>query len=552
MTFRTRLLIVTLAMVLLSQLVTAGFILGTADQISYEFLIAAFRESPWQWLAALALPPALAIVAALLSARAMIRPFAILAEAIRRIGQGQRLQRIDVPPRGESGKLATSLLAMQDDIAQREATLLHRSSHDLLTDLPNRSSAQTDIDQDIAEGTPFTLLRLAIDDFRRINDTFGYTLGDRVLITLAERLAHLPPPAREAYRLGGDQFLLRLATPACDADWLRNLHERLTQPIDMHDSPIRPSLSMGEVRFPEHGDNAHLLLRRADIALDMARHGHRRHQLYLEGQDERHLRQLTLIRDLYDAVSQRQLTVVYQPKVRADDGEVEGFEALMRWQHPTLGFIPPDEFIKLAERSGNIRLLSHWMIEEVCQQLQRWEHQGRPLQVAINVSAEDAMDDTLASHLLQMLDRYRLPTDRLGLEVTESTIMKEPELATRLLGELRRTGMALAVDDYGTGYSSLAQLKRLPVQELKIDKSFIVKLDEHGDDGIIVRSTIELGHNLGLKVTAEGVETAHSQALLKRLGCDYLQGYQISRPLSCDQVLDWLDDYRVRLAEPPS
>lgn len=544
MPFRTRLLIVMLAVVVLIQSVTVGVILSAIGQISHEALLATYRELQWRLPAIFIANLVVATLVAILSARAISRPLDTLAEAVLRIGRGQRFSRIEVPRTGEVGVLADTLMTMQEDIARREATLLHQSRHDLLTGLPNRTLAQDDIERDIATGRPFTLLRLAIDDFRRINDTFGYALGDRVLITLAERLAKLPPPAVEAYRLGGDEFLLRLDTPACQEAWLKDLHRRLSQAIDMHDSPIRPALSLGEVRFPEHGDNPHQLLRRADIALAMAHHSHQRHQLYLEGQDERHLRQLTLIRDLHDAVSQQQLTLVYQPKVRADNGEVVQFEALMRWQHPTLGFIPPDEFITLAERSGNIHLLSQWLIDAVGRQLQHWERQGYTLNVAINLSAADVMDDSLPDRLLQMQTEYHLAPEQLGLEVTESAIMQDPALATRVLGELRHAGMTIAVDDFGAGYSSLAQLKRLPVQELKIDKSFILKLEDRSDDEVIVHSTIELGHNLGLKVVAEGVDTPQGRELLQRLGCDYLQGYLISRPLPAGQVLDWLAEYR--------
>ncbi|MFC3283712.1 putative bifunctional diguanylate cyclase/phosphodiesterase [Litchfieldella rifensis] len=550
MPLRTRLLIVMLTVVVLTQLATVGIILSAIDHISRDTLLAAYRELQWQLPTIFVVNLAVATLVAVLSIRTISRSLGIMADTVRRIGRGHRFSRLEVPRKGELGLLADALMTMQEDIARREATLLHQSRHDLLTGLSNRTLAQADIERDIATGRPFTLLRLAIDDFRRINDTFGYALGDRVLITLAERLAKLPSPVVDAYRLGGDEFLLRLDIPACPEAWLKDLHQRLSQPIDTHDSPIRPALSLGEVRFPEHGDSPHLLLRRADIALAMARHSHQRHQLYLEGQDERHLRQLTLIRDLHDAVSQQQLTVVYQPKVRTDSGEVVQFEALMRWQHPTLGFIPPDEFITLAERSGNIHLLSQWMIDAVGKQLQSWGRQGHTLRVAVNLSAADVMDESLPDRLLQMQAEYRLTPDQLGLEVTESAIMKDPALATRVLGELRHAGMTVAVDDFGAGYSSLAQLKRLPVQELKIDKSFILRLEDHSDDEVIVRSTIELGHNLGLKVVAEGVDTPQGRELLQRLGCDYLQGYLISRPLPADQVLDWLDDYRRRHAAP--
>ncbi|SDG48057.1 diguanylate cyclase (GGDEF) domain-containing protein [Onishia taeanensis] len=515
-------------------------------QASRSSLLAPYRDIQWQLLALFAATLTLTAVVAAFSARGISRPLRRLASAARRIGQGERITDLKSGQHGEMRVLADTLMTMQEDIAQREASLLHQSRHDILTDLPNRTSAQHDVQSDIAKGRAFTLLRMAISDFRRINDTFGYALGDRMLITLSRRLERLPTPTVQAYRIGGDEFLLRLDTPACPPGWVEALQDELSEPIDLEGSPIRPRLSFGEVRYPEDGDTPHLLMRRADVALDIARHHHHAHQRYIAGQDERHLRQLTLIRDLYNAVEQQQLSMVYQPKVLATNGNIVQFEALMRWEHPTLGFIPPDEFITLAERSGNIRMLSSWVIETVCAQLHEWQTQGHDLSVAINLSAEDIMDETLTARLKDILVRNDLVPNQLGLEVTESAIIKDPALATRHLEELRGAGMTLAIDDFGTGYSSLAQLKRLPVQELKIDKSFIMRLDDSPDDEVIVRSTIELGQNLGLKVVAEGVETEAIRRMLQGFGCHYLQGYLIARPLPADEVTAWVERYQAQ------
>ncbi|XKH59014.1 EAL domain-containing protein [Halomonas sediminis] len=513
-------------------------------QISRDDLLSAYHDLQWQLLGIIALILLLTVALAIWSARSISRPLMMLAEAARCIGRGERLNSIPVSSQGETGILAQTLLSMQDDIALREQVLLHQSRHDLLTDLPNRSCAQEAITQLIAAGQPFTLIRLAIDDFRRINDTFGYALGDRVLLTLAQRLAALPAPARQAYRLAGDEFLLIVECDASDPNWLDSLFNALSQPIDLQESPIRPSLTAGEVNFPRHGIDPHLLLRRADIALGMARRQHRRHQTYQEGQDEQHLRQLTLIRDLQEAVSGQQLWIAYQPKVDVRSGEVIQFEALMRWQHPTLGFVPPDEFISLAERSGNIRILSRWMIDTVCVQLHEWQRQGHHVSAAINLSAADVMDIDLPERLLGTLNHYDLEPRQLGLEVTESAVMQDADLAIQSLEQLSQAGMLIAVDDFGTGYSSLAQLKRLPVHELKIDKSFMLHLNTLEDDLTIVRSTIELGHNLGLRLVAEGVKNQANAILLGQLGCDYLQGYWIARPMPAYQVIAWLNDFQ--------
>lgn len=262
---------------------------------------------------------------------------------------------------------------------------------------------------------------------------------------------------------------------------------------------------------------------------------------YVEGQDEKRLREMTLVRDLQLAAERGQLSMVYQPKIAAADGALVELEALMRWQHPELGFIPPDEFIALAESAGFISQLTGWMLTTVCRQLAAWEaEQGLCLAVAVNLSAQDVIDPALPQRLDQALAAYGLDPSRLGLEVTESAIMSDPETSRRVLIELSQRGASTAIDDFGTGYSSLAQLKRLAVRQLKIDKSFILKLEQHTDDRIIVHSTIELGHNLGLEVVAEGVETDAARALLVELGCDYLQGYGISRPLPAAAVAEWI------------
>ncbi|QNI02831.1 EAL domain-containing protein [Halomonas sp. SH5A2] len=510
-------------------------------QLSRDELLAAYDDLQWQLLVIVALILLFTIAIAVWSARSISRPLVALADVARRIGQGERVT--DVPAessQSETGLLAGTLRSMQDDIAEREAILRHQSRHDLLTDLPNRISALEDINARIEDGQPFTLLRLAIKDFRNINDTFGYELGDHVLVTLAHRMKALKSPIQSAYRLASDEFLLLINQAYTTPNWRISELASLSTPIDLDNSSIGLSLAAGEVSYPAHGAKAQLLLRRADIALDMARDHPDAHQRYAEGQDERHLRQLTLIHDLRDAVSNNQLWMAYQPKVATRDGEVCQFEALMRWRHPSLGFVPPDEFIGLAERSGNIRKLSQWMLEHITSQLHQWQQQGSRVSVAVNLSASDVTDPQLPGQLAELLERHDLAADQLSLEVTESAVMQDINAAARTLDELSRLGVSIAIDDYGTGYSSLAQIKRLPVNELKIDKSFVLKLDSQEDDLTIVRSTIEMGHSLGLSIVAEGVENAASAALLNDLGCDYLQGYWIAKPMPSDDVIPWL------------
>lgn len=514
-------------------------------QLSRDELLGAYSRLQWQLLSIVALMLLLTLAVALWSARSISKPLIALAQAAKLIGQGERIERISSGSSvKETNQLATTLLSMQQDIAKREATLLHQSRHDLLTNLPNRISAFEDLQRFIQQEKPFTLLRFSINDFRDINDTFGYELGDHLLLTLAQRLQELPSPVMSAYRLDGDELMLVIDQADFDRRKREAMMEQISEPISLDKSLIMPSLSAGEVSYPNHGDSAQLLLRRSDIALDKARRHRHSHERYVEGQDEQHLRQLMLIRDLQEAVDNGELWMAYQPKVDTTTGHVCQFEALMRWRHPTLGFVPPDEFIGLAERSGNIGLLTDWMLAHVCEQLNHWKRQGHHLSVAINLSASDVIDRGLPMHITELFESYDLTPDQLALEVTESAVMQDVEAATETLLALSQMGLKIAVDDYGTGYSSLAQIKRLPVDELKIDKSFVLKLDTQQEDLTIVRSTIEMGHHLGLKIVAEGVENSASAELLSQLRCDFLQGYWISKPMPADAITGWLAEFK--------
>ncbi|WP_110689884.1 bifunctional diguanylate cyclase/phosphodiesterase [Salinicola endophyticus] len=514
-------------------------------------LLVVFQALGWRLATIFALTLALTALVAAFSARGMSQPLIQLARVAQRIGRGERVTEVPTGSGGEIGLLGRTLVAMQNDIETRERQQRHQTRHDQLTALANRHSAQQDIAEAVAAGQPFTLLRLSIYGFRHINDTFGYAVGDQALRQLAKRLASCPAPVHHAYRLGGDEFLLLVDSAAVDARWLASLREGLARPIELDHSPLRLQLVYGEVNFPEHGRETPLLLRRAEIAMAMAKQQRLGYLRYVEGQDEKRLREMTLVRDLQLAAERGQLSMVYQPKIAAADGALVELEALMRWQHPEFGFIPPDEFITLAESAGLMSQLTGWMLTTVCRQLAAWEaEEGLCLAVAVNLSAQDVIDPALPQQLAQVLATHGLEPARLGLEVTESAIMSDPETSRRVLADLSQRGASTAIDDFGTGYSSLAQLKRLAVRQLKIDKSFILKLEQQSDDRIIVHSTIELGHNLGLEVVAEGVETEAARALLVELGCDYLQGYGISRPLPAAAVVGWIAAYTPGVRQP--
>ncbi|MEO1203701.1 MAG: GGDEF domain-containing phosphodiesterase, partial [Pseudomonadota bacterium] len=321
--------------------------------------------------------------------------------------------------------------------------------------------------------------------------------------------------------------------------------ERITSmfesPIHFDNMQVRVDISAGIVAFPEHGDTAETLMRRADIAMYAAKDLEKMsYSVYEPGRDEEHLRRLRLSNDLRTALRTNALTMHYQPKVDLRTNEVCSVEALVRWIHPEFGFLPPDEFIPLAEKSGHIKELTAYVLRTVMRQMRVWKEKGLDLTVAVNLSAHDLLDDTLPSTIAALLRDHGLSAKALILEVTESAVMKDAAYARGVMARLREQGIRLSIDDFGTGQASLSQLKSLPVDELKIDKSFVRDLTDNEDDKVIVLSIINLAHNMGLEVTAEGVETEDSRRLLESFECDVIQGYLISKPLADSDLTAWL------------
>jgi diguanylate cyclase len=482
------------------------------------------------------------LIGALLLARTVSRPVQALALAAERIGQGDYQTPVTLARSDELGLLAHAVNSMQSGIAEREQQLAHNALHDRLTGLPNRALAMERLGSAIALNRPVALIYLGIDNLRVASETAGTDAVDQLLLAVSRRLEAVLRPGDTLAHLIADEFLLLLEGAGSDeavgmADKLQQLLLR-PQRINGHDLAL--DCRLGIAAFPADGESPHTLLERAAIAMKDAAQMPGRLQVYEHGRDLAHRRQITLIRDLRHAPNQGQLLLHYQPKLDIREGHVRQAEALLRWQHPQFGMVSPAEFIPLAERSGSIQLLTHWVIEEGIRQLCEWNRRGLYLQLSLNISADDLLGDELAHRVSALLRRYGLPAEQLVFEITESAVMREPEKALKVLHLLRDCGISLSVDDFGTGYSSLAHLKRLPVQELKIDQSFVRNLDETSEDAVIVRSTIEMSHNLGLKVVAEGVEYAHSLRLLERWQCDTAQGYLISRPLSADAFEAWV------------
>ena len=482
------------------------------------------------------------LIGALLLARGVSRPVQALAQAAERIGQGDYHTPVALERSDELGRLALAVNSMQSGIAEREQQLAHNALHDRLTGLPNRALAMERLGSAIALNRPIAVIYLGIDNLRVASETAGPDAVDQLLLTVSRRLEAVLRPGDTLAHLIADEFLLLLEGAGSDeavgmADKLQQLLLR-PQRINGHDLAL--DCRLGIAAYPADGDSALTLFERAAIAMKDAAQMPGRLQIYEQGRDLAHRRQITLIRDLRHAPNQGQLLLHYQPKLDIRQGHVRQAEALLRWQHPQYGMVSPAEFIPLAERSGSIQLLTQWVIEEGIRQLCEWNRRGLFLQLSLNISADDLLGDELAHRVSALLRRYNLPAEQLLFEITESAVMREPEKALKVLHLLRDCGISLSVDDFGTGYSSLAHLKRLPVQELKIDQSFVRNLDETSEDAVIVRSTIEMSHNLGLKVVAEGVEYAHSLRLLERWQCDTAQGYLISRPLSADAFEAWV------------
>ncbi|WP_439867980.1 EAL domain-containing protein [Pseudomonas syringae] len=491
-----------------------------------------------------------ALVASLIGTLALARsvslPVQVLATAAKRIGDGDYKTPVILVRSDELGMLADAINTMQQGIAVREGQLAHNALHDNLTGLPNRALVMERLGSSIAADRAVALLSLSVENLATVSESVSAEGVDQLLRQVGQRLQSNLRAGDTVARLGANEFLLLLDnTSSAGAVGMADAVQRLLsepQRIDNHELELE--CCIGITVYPEHGDSAQELLNRAVIARKDAAFLPGRLQIYQDGRDLAHQRQITLIRDLRKAAQNGELMLHYQPKLDIRQGYVRQAEALLRWAHPQFGSVSPAEFIVLAERTGSIYLLTNWVIEEAMRQLAEWRKRGLVLQVSVNISADDLLGDDLVGYVVKLLKQYAVPAEQLLFEITESAVMSEPEKALIVLHRLRDCGISLSIDDFGTGYSSLAHLKRLPVQELKIDQSFVRNLDETSEDAVIVRSTIEMSHNLGLKVVAEGVEYQHSLDLLRRWHCDTAQGYLISRPLTASAFEAWIATYQ--------
>ncbi|MEV8636043.1 EAL domain-containing protein [Streptosporangium sp. NPDC051023] len=423
----------------------------------------------------------------------------------------------------------------------------HQATHDGLTGLPNRKLLMTRTQEALTEKTERVgLLLLDLDRFKEVNDTLGHPVGDRLLQIMAHRLTHSVRPGDVVARLGGDEFAVLLPSVR-DADTAREVAARLraalNEPVWLEGMSFDRDASIGIALHPDHAPDSELLLQRSDAAMYVAKEARTGVEMYQPDKDRNSPARLSLLDDLRRALAiggDGELSLYYQPKVRLSDGRPVGMEALLRWHHPTHGLIPSEEFIPLAERSYLMHLLTQHVIDSALVQVARWWAAGQQVQVSVNVSARDLLDSGLPEVISAGMTRLGVPPHALQLEVTERILMTDQTHITEIVQTLADLGIPLTLDDFGSGYSSLVRLQRLPVEEVKIDASFVRRLTSSSEDAAIVRSIVDLVGSLGMRSVAKGVEDARTAALLREMGCDGAQGWLYGRPMSTDAAGAWL------------
>lgn len=431
---------------------------------------------------------------------------------------------------------------------EAENSLLRMAQYDFLTGLPNRQQLQQQLDKILVDAGKLqrrvAVLCVGLDDFKGINEQFSYQAGDQLLLALADRLRAHSGRLGALARLGGDQFALVQADieqPYEAAELAQSILDDLEAAFALDHQEIRLRATIGITLFPEDGDSTEKLLQKAEQTMTLAKTRSRnRYQFYIASVDTEMRRRRELEKDLRDALIRDQFYLVYQPQISYRDHCVVGVEALIRWQHPEHGLVPPDLFIPLAEQNGTIIAIGEWVLDQACKQLREWHDQGFDLRMAVNLSTVQLHHAELPRVVNNLLQMYRLPPRSLELEVTETGLMEDISTAAQHLLSLRRSGALIAIDDFGTGYSSLSYLKSLPLDKIKIDKSFVQDLLDDDDDATIVRAIIQLGKSLGMQVIAEGVETAEQEAYIISEGCHEGQGYHYSKPLPARELSAYL------------
>ncbi len=504
------------------------------------------------------------------SAEGITRPLRDLVQAAQRVQSGDLSARIDRRAPHEIGALQAAFDAMAHTLEQRAqsnrrllAELQVQALNDSLTGLPNRILFHDRLQQQILfsqrQGGRFALFVMDLDRFKEVNDTFGHQSGDRLLVMVGERVRGVLRDSDTVARFGGDEFALLI--PTADTEEratavARKIQAAFEAPFTLDHLILNVEASIGISIFPEHGEDPSALVKRADAAMYMAKRNKSGYALYAPSDDQESRDGLLLMGEFRGAIEHDELVLHFQPEVELRSGEIVAVEALVRWRHPSRGLLSPDLFIPFAEQTGLMRPLTRWVIDSAIRQVRTWRtRSGAPMQLAVNLSARDFQDPELPGHVEAALIRRGMTPAQLKLEITESVVMADAARSLETLTALRTMGVRLSIDDFGPGYSSLAYLKRLPVDEIKIDRSFVIDLVADADTSAIVRGTIDLAHDLERTVVAEGVEDEPTAALLSAYGCDAAQGYYYTRPLAAEEMADLISKSppwvtRGRLADP--
>jgi len=499
-------------------------------------------QADWQQLLLLiALTLFLSLLGALGIAKGITKPIKLLIIQVKSIAKGNYDQNVTIDDSLELKQLADEFNYMKQAVVEREKTISYRAYHDDLTDLPNRNALLKALTVWIEQHRGFILIQLNVLRINEINDTLGHKVGDQVILEVAKRLKN-NAFSKENYHLGDDNFALVVKEQSIDA-LIENLLPELEHHYQYENVSLHLQYTMGIAKCHiDSGQSAAELLQKSNVALHQAKKQKLTFQIYDQEFDTNTIERLHLTNGLKTAIDEDQLVLYYQPKLSLSTMKLSHVEALVRWQHPEKGLVPPDSFISIAEKTGQMDALTRWVTLEAIRQYIVWQKAGNNIKIAINISAENLKDKSYSDFIIALKDRYQLPEHAITLEVTEDAVVADPEKATEILSYLKDHGFKLSIDDYGTGYSSLAQLKQLPVQELKIDRSFVQHLMTNQEDQTIVKSTIELAHNMGLSVVAEGIEDEATLIWLQAHQCELAQGYFISRPLPADTFDTWLKE----------
>ncbi len=478
--------------------------------------------------------------------RLVFRPIDSVARALKAEAFGKEGILLPTVRTKETQNLIDAFAEMRKQVHSRQMDLEHQALHDSLTDLPNRTLLHDRMAQAInvarRDHKNLTLLMIDLDRFKEINDTLGHHVGDNVLKEVGQRFLTTLRQIDTVARLGGDEYAILL--PDTNITSAEAITHKITQALDnvfvIDELNLFIKASIGLAEYPTHGKDATTLIQHADVAMYIAKRGQLGFAVYNPQDDDYSIGRLALISDLREALKQDQLKLYYQPKIDLETGSIDGAEALLRWEHQKYGAIPPDQIITLAEQTGLIDDVTKWVFNEAVQQIAYWQKQNRAVNVSINLSMYNLKNPELIPFIQSLFDNSSVEPEYITLEITESAMMANPKRSLKTLLDISSMGISLSIDDFGTGFSSLAYLKKLPVNELKIDKSFVMDIIHDENDFTIVKSTIDLAHNLGITVIAEGVEQEEVYNILKALNCDAVQGFFISHPLEPKQLEEFM------------